>query len=61
MADIIDQITTNWDFNSAKNPTEANLTVTTAEDRGDVFILTPNDGTARAIADAFAADTDVAS
>jgi putative multiple sugar transport system substrate-binding protein len=33
----------------------------TAEDKGDVFILAPNDGTARAIADAFAADTDVTS
>ncbi|MDL1911730.1 substrate-binding domain-containing protein, partial [Chloroflexi bacterium CFX6] len=28
---------------------------------GNVFILAPNDGTARAIADAFAADSDVAS
>jgi putative multiple sugar transport system substrate-binding protein len=60
-AQIIGQITTNWDFNTAKNLAEANLTVTTAEDKGDVFILAPNDGTARAIADAFAADTDVTS
>jgi len=59
MAGIIDQITTNWDFNTAKNLAEANLTVATAADKGDVFILAPNDGTARAIADAFAADTDV--
>ena len=43
------------------NLAEANLTATTAEDKGDVFILAPNDGTARAIADAFAADADVAS
>lgn len=61
MAGIIGQITTNWDFNTAKNLAEANLTVATAEDKGDVFILAPNDGTARAIADAFAADTDVTS
>jgi putative multiple sugar transport system substrate-binding protein len=60
-ADIIGQITTNWDFNTAKNLAEANLTVATAADKGDVFILAPNDGTARAIADAFAADTDVTS
>jgi len=60
-AQIIGQITTNWDFNTAKNLAEANLTVATAEDKGDVFILAPNDGTARAIADAFAADNDVAS
>jgi putative multiple sugar transport system substrate-binding protein len=61
MAGVIGQITTNWDFNTAKGLAEANLTATTAEDKGDVFILAPNDGTARAIADAFAADTDVTS
>ena len=61
MAQIIGQVTTNWDFNTAKNLAEANLTATTAEDKGDVFILAPNDGTARAIADAFAADSDVTS
>ncbi len=60
-AQIIGQITTNWDFNTAKNLAEANLTIATAEDKGDVFILAPNDGTARAIADAFAADSDVTS
>ncbi|MEW6179779.1 MAG: sugar-binding protein [Chloroflexota bacterium] len=61
MAKIIGQITTNWDFNTAKNLAEANLTATTAADKGDVFILAPNDGTARAIADVFAADPDVTS
>ena len=60
-AQIIGQITTNWDFNTAKNLAEANLTVAPAEDKGDVFILAPNDGTARAIADVYAADTDVTS
>jgi putative multiple sugar transport system substrate-binding protein len=58
---IIGQITTNWDFNTAKNLAEANLTAATAADKGDVSILAPNDGTARAIADAFAADKDVKS
>jgi putative multiple sugar transport system substrate-binding protein len=58
-ANIIGQITTNWDFNVAKNLAEANLTVAPAEQKGDVFILAPNDGTSRAIADAFAADNDV--
>jgi len=58
-AAIIGQVTTNWDFNTAKNLAEANLTATTAADKGVVFILAPNDGTARAIADAFSADTDV--
>ena len=61
MAQIIGQITTNWDFNTAKNLAEANLTATTAEDKGDVFILAPNDGTARAIADVFGIDGDVSS
>jgi putative multiple sugar transport system substrate-binding protein len=61
MGNIIGQITTNWDFNTAKSLAEANLTVASAEDKGDVFILAPNDGTARAIADAFAADADVTS
>ena len=61
MADIIGQVTTNWDFNDAKSLAEANLVAATADDKGDVFILAPNDGTARAIADAFAADSDVSS
>ena len=61
MGKIIGQVTTNWDFNTAKSLAEANLTVATAADKGNVFILAPNDGTARAIADAFAADSDVSS
>ena len=61
MAKIIGQVTTNWDFNTAKNLAEANLTATGTADKGNVFILAPNDGTARAIADAFAADSDVTS
>jgi putative multiple sugar transport system substrate-binding protein len=61
MAAIIGQITTNWDFNTAKTLAESNLTAAAAADKGDVFILAPNDGTARAIADAFAADSDVTS
>ena len=60
-AQIIGQVTTNWDFNTAKNLAEANLTSAPAADKGNVFILAPNDGTARAIADAFATDKDVTS
>ena len=60
MSKIIGQITTNWDFNTAKSLAESNLTATTAADKGTVFILAPNDGTARSIADTFAADKDVA-
>jgi putative multiple sugar transport system substrate-binding protein len=60
-AAIIGQVTTNWDFNTAKTLAESNLTTAAAADKGNVFILAPNDGTARAIADAFAADNDVTS
>src|SRR5512136_1003292 len=56
---IIGQVTTNWDFAVAKNLAEANLTAAKAADKGTVFILAPNDGTARSIADVFAADKDV--
>ena len=60
-ASIIGQITTDWKFDVAKNLAEANLTAAKAADKGNVFILAPNDGTARSIADAFKADTDVKS
>lgn len=61
MGKIIGQVTTNWDFTVAKNLAEANLTIAKAADKGNVFILAPNDGTSRAIADAFGADNDVKS
>ena len=61
MAKIIGQVTTNWDFAVAKNLAESNLTAATAEDKGEVFILAPNDGTSRSIADTFAADKAVTS
>jgi putative multiple sugar transport system substrate-binding protein len=58
---IIGQITTDWKPDVAKNLAESNLTVATAADKGNVFILAPNDGTARSIADTFATDKDVKS
>ncbi len=61
MSNIIGQVTTNWAFDVAKNLAEANLTAATAADKGDVFILAPNDGTARSIADVFGVDPDVTS
>lgn len=61
MSKIIGQVTTNWDFNEAKNKAESHLTAAKADMKGDVAILAPNDGTARAIADAFAADTAIKS
>lgn len=60
-ATIIGQITTDWDFNVAKSKAEAHLTAAGADMKGDVRILAPNDGTARSIADVFAADTDITS
>ncbi len=59
MGKIIGQVTTEWKFDVAKNLAEANLTAAAAADKGNVFILAPNDGTARAIADVFGADKDV--
>jgi putative multiple sugar transport system substrate-binding protein len=59
MAKIIGQVTTDWKFDVAKNLAEANLTAAQAADKGTVFVLAPNDGTARSIADTFAADKDV--
>lgn len=61
MGRIISQVTTNWDFNEAKNKAESHLTAAAAADKGDVYILAPNDGTARSIADVFASDNDVTS
>jgi putative multiple sugar transport system substrate-binding protein len=61
MGKIIGQVTTEWDFTTAKNLAEANLTVAGPEDKGNVFTLAPNDGTGRAIGDAFADDNDVKS
>ena len=61
MGKIIGQVTTGWDFDTAKTLAESHLTAAGAADKGDVFILAPNDGTARAIADAFGADADVSS
>ncbi len=60
-AKIIGQVTTDWKFDVAKNLAEANLTAASDADKGDVFILAPNDGTARSIADTFGADTAVTS
>jgi putative multiple sugar transport system substrate-binding protein len=59
MGKIIGQVTTDWKPDVAKNRAESNLTAAKAADKGNVFILAPNDGTARAIADVFGADKDV--
>ncbi|MBQ9262628.1 MAG: sugar-binding protein [Clostridia bacterium] len=59
LAAILGEITNNWDFNVQKSKAEADLTVAPASDKGTVYILAPNDGTARAAADVFATDRDV--
>lgn len=61
LSKIIGQITTNWDPNEAKNKAQTHLTAADASLKGDVSILAPNDGTARAIADVFATDSAVSS
>jgi putative multiple sugar transport system substrate-binding protein len=58
-ASIIGQVTTNWNPNDAKSKAEANLTKATKAQKGTAFVLSPNDQTARAIADVFAKDKDV--
>ncbi len=61
MSKILGQVTTNWDANDAKNKAQTHLTAVGADMKGDVAVLAPNDGTARAIADVFASDGDISS
>ena len=61
IADIINQVTTDWNFDTAKKKAADNLTVATDAEKGKCFVLAPNDGTARAIADEFAKDPAVTS
>lgn len=58
-AAIISQISTGWDFTIARNMAERHLAAATAREKGLCYILVPNDGTARSIAEVFAADADV--
>ena len=58
-AAVIAQVTTNWDSNTARTLAAGNLAAAPAAAKGTAFILAPNDTTARAIADVFAADKDV--
>ncbi|SDF39096.1 putative multiple sugar transport system substrate-binding protein [Fontibacillus panacisegetis] len=61
LSKIISQVTTNWDASEAKNKAQTHLTAASADQKGDVAILAPNDGTARSIADVFASDSAVSS
>ncbi|MDN7242703.1 sugar ABC transporter substrate-binding protein [Planococcus sp. N028] len=59
LSKVLGQVTTNWDPNEAKNKAQTHLTGVGADMKGDVAVLAPNDGTARAIADVFASDGEV--
>jgi len=59
LSSIIGQITTNWDFNVAKSKAESNLIAAKKDQKGQVYIVAPNDGTSRAIADAFSKDKEI--
>ncbi|TWT25171.1 sugar ABC transporter substrate-binding protein [Planomicrobium sp. CPCC 101110] len=59
LSKVLGQVTTNWDPNEAKNKAQTHLTGVGADLKGDVAVLAPNDGTARAIADVFASDDEV--
>ncbi|WP_186575850.1 sugar ABC transporter substrate-binding protein [Aquibacillus kalidii] len=58
---ILGQVTTNWDPNEAKNKAQTHLTAASADLKGDISILAPNDGTARSIADVFGKDSAITS
>jgi putative multiple sugar transport system substrate-binding protein len=58
-AAIIDQVTTNWDPDTARTMAAADLTAVPPAYKSTAFILAPNDATARGISDAFAADAAV--
>ena len=58
--EIMQSVDTEWTPSVAKSLAEANLTNATAEEKALSFITAPDDNTARAIADAFMADADVA-
>lgn len=61
MSKILGQVTTNWDPNEAINKAQTHLTAASADLKGNVAVLAPNDGTARSIADVFSSDKEITS
>ncbi len=61
ISEIIGQVETAWNPSEAKKKAEAHLTTADSTLKGEVFILGPNDDTARAIGDVFAEDAEVTS
>ncbi len=58
-AAIIAQVSTDWNASTARGLAAGNLAAAPPGAKGTVFVLAPNDDTARAIADTFAADGSV--
>ena len=58
---IMNQITTEWNFDSAKSKAEADLAAVGNSLKGDIAILAPNDGIARSLADVYEAAKGVSS
>jgi len=56
MAQIVGQTTTEWNPSVALNLAQANLVAAEPQEKGRVFVLCPNDGTALSIASAFQDD-----
>jgi len=59
LAAIMAEITTDWNLATARALAQKNLQALGPADKGYVYILAPNDGTAQDIREAFAADPDV--
>ncbi len=56
---IITEITTNWNVEDTKKKAQLNLSTVKSDLKGEVFILSPNDSSARALVDIFTADTEI--
>lgn len=59
IAQIMADISTNWDPETARALAQRHLQALGPADKGKVYILAPNDNMARAIGEVFAADPDV--
>lgn len=57
LSKIIGQVATGWEPSEAKNKAQTHLTAASANLKGDVVVLGPNDATSRAISDVFASDS----
>ena len=58
---IVNEITTEWNFDSAKSKAEVDLAAVGNSLKGDIAVLAPNDGVARSLADVYEAAKAVSS